>query len=511
MGRVGALPRTLWAVSKRRADGRPVTRRPKQAPRRPARPACARRAEVLLIFGLVGVLARGRPVLRALPGDRHPRAQRGLQGADHVRLLQRRQERARHLLRRPEPQSIPLAEMPQTMQDAVVAAENRTFWTDKGSTPRASSGPPSPTPRATRTQGASTITQQYVKILYLTSERSYTRKVKEAIVSLKIQQPAEQGRDPRGLPQHHLLRPRGLRRPGRGAGVLRQGRQGPQPARERRAGHHAEQPVAATTPTTAATQQAAQGPLPVRPQRDGRHGHHHRRRRRTRPRSGCRSSPRSPQQSQFGGQRGHMLTLVKKELLRLGFDEQEIDGGGPAGHHHLHPQGDGGGRGGRAGAAARGLRRQGAARRRRHGRGRHRRAARLLRRPGLPRLPDQLGRHRRHGRLDDQAADLAAAIKDGFSLKDTFDGNSPYVFPDGLEVNNEGAGRRHDYGSSVACSPPPRSRSTPPSSTCPLRWTTARRRSYDMATRPRHPAATRPSKKYPGHPAAPRPSLERHR
>ena len=35
---------------------------------------------------------------------------------------------------------------------------------------------------------------------------------------------AEQGPDPRGLPQHHLLRPRRLRHPGRVAGVLRQGR-----------------------------------------------------------------------------------------------------------------------------------------------------------------------------------------------------------------------------------------------------------------------------------------------
>ena len=29
---------------------------------------------------------------------------------------------------------------------------------------------------------------------------------------------------------------------------------------------------------------------------------------------------------------------------------------------------------------------------------------------------------------------MAAAVKDGFSIKDTFDGNSPYYFPDGSRV-----------------------------------------------------------------------------
>ncbi len=32
--------------------------------------------------------------------------------------------------------------------------------------------------------------------------------------------------------------------------------------------------------------------------------------------------------NQYGGQRGFMLSMVKKELLRLGFDETEIDSGG---------------------------------------------------------------------------------------------------------------------------------------------------------------------------------------
>ncbi len=49
---------------------------------------------------------------------------------------------------------------------------------------------------------------------------------------------------------------------------------------------------------------------------------------------------------------------------------------------------------------------------------------------------------------------LATALESGFSLKDTFEGNSPYVFPGGgLEVRNEGeqAGNYsgHDYGAHI--------------------------------------------------------------
>ena len=62
-----------------------------------------------------------------------------------------------------------------------------------------------------------------------------------------------------------------------------------------------------------------------------------------------------------------------------------------------------------------------------------------------------------------KVAALAAAIKDGYSLDDTFDGNSPYLFPDGPDVKNQATA---DYGSSIRCSPRPRTPSTPPSSTC---------------------------------------------
>ena len=84
-------------------------------------------------------------------------------------------------------ESIPLDEMPDDLQNAVVAAENRTFWTDKGIDPRGILRAAFSNAKGNATQGASTITQQYVKILYLTQERSYKRKLKEAVLSLKLQ------------------------------------------------------------------------------------------------------------------------------------------------------------------------------------------------------------------------------------------------------------------------------------------------------------------------------------
>ncbi len=84
-------------------------------------------------------------------------------------------------------ESIPLDEVPAVMQAAVIAAEDRTFYENQGldfkgiiraARDNATSGQ--------ITGGGSTITQQYVKVLYLNQERSYKRKVREAILSIKI-------------------------------------------------------------------------------------------------------------------------------------------------------------------------------------------------------------------------------------------------------------------------------------------------------------------------------------
>lgn len=78
-------------------------------------------------------------------------------------------------------------QIPQNMRDAMVAAENPTFWTDPGvSLPallRAISSLGSKD-----STGGSTLTQQYVKILYLSSEKTITRKLKEMVIALKLGQ-----------------------------------------------------------------------------------------------------------------------------------------------------------------------------------------------------------------------------------------------------------------------------------------------------------------------------------
>ncbi len=79
-------------------------------------------------------------------------------------------------------------QIPQHVKDAIVAAEDRTFYENRGVSPvgiaRAVWGQVS----GDYAGGGSTITQQYVKNYYLTFDQTYTRKAKEAIIALKIDQ-----------------------------------------------------------------------------------------------------------------------------------------------------------------------------------------------------------------------------------------------------------------------------------------------------------------------------------
>jgi len=84
-------------------------------------------------------------------------------------------------------ESVSIDEIPASMQAAAIAAEDRTFYTNRGIDLKGIIRAVRDNTTSGEIQGGgSTITQQYVKILYLTQERSYTRKVKEAILSIKI-------------------------------------------------------------------------------------------------------------------------------------------------------------------------------------------------------------------------------------------------------------------------------------------------------------------------------------
>jgi membrane peptidoglycan carboxypeptidase len=82
--------------------------------------------------------------------------------------------------------SVPLAQIPKRVQDAVIAAEDRTFWTNPGISPAGMARAAINIARGEQLQGGSTLTQQYVKIMYLTQERTASRKFKELFIATKL-------------------------------------------------------------------------------------------------------------------------------------------------------------------------------------------------------------------------------------------------------------------------------------------------------------------------------------
>jgi membrane peptidoglycan carboxypeptidase len=83
-------------------------------------------------------------------------------------------------------ESVPLSRIPKHVQAAVIAAEDRTFWTNPGVSPAGIARAAFNIARGEQLQGGSTITQQYVKIMYLNQERTLSRKYKELFISTKL-------------------------------------------------------------------------------------------------------------------------------------------------------------------------------------------------------------------------------------------------------------------------------------------------------------------------------------
>ncbi|MEE1929990.1 transglycosylase domain-containing protein [Streptomyces sp. TRM 70351] len=83
-------------------------------------------------------------------------------------------------------QIIDISNISTSMQGAVIAAENATFYQDQGIDPKGIARAVVNMASGGDTQGGSTITQQFVKNTYLTQEQTVTRKVKELFMSIKV-------------------------------------------------------------------------------------------------------------------------------------------------------------------------------------------------------------------------------------------------------------------------------------------------------------------------------------
>ncbi|MFG2877836.1 transglycosylase domain-containing protein [Streptomyces sp. NPDC048337] len=86
---------------------------------------------------------------------------------------------------------VPIDKIPADVRTAFIAIENKSFYKDRGIDLMGTARGLFNTVTGKGKAGGSTITQQYVKNYYLTQDQSATRKLRELIISLKVDQRME--------------------------------------------------------------------------------------------------------------------------------------------------------------------------------------------------------------------------------------------------------------------------------------------------------------------------------
>ena len=81
----------------------------------------------------------------------------------------------------------PIAQIPQVMKDAVLAAEDARFYQHGGVDYKGVARAALENLRDARSQGASTITMQVARNFYLSTEKTFTRKIYEILLALRIE------------------------------------------------------------------------------------------------------------------------------------------------------------------------------------------------------------------------------------------------------------------------------------------------------------------------------------
>ncbi|MCE0487001.1 transglycosylase domain-containing protein [Ornithinimicrobium sediminis] len=83
-------------------------------------------------------------------------------------------------------ESVTLEEIPEHVRYAMLSAEDRSFYENEGVSVTGTARAAWNNLTSDSTAGGSTITQQYVKNYYLSSEQTYTRKLQEVLISVRI-------------------------------------------------------------------------------------------------------------------------------------------------------------------------------------------------------------------------------------------------------------------------------------------------------------------------------------
>jgi penicillin-binding protein 1A len=133
---------------------------------------------LLLLVGLaLAVAYPNLPEISSLT-DYRPKLPLRVFSADGVQLGEFGEERR---------QFMPIAQIPQVMKDAVLAAEDARFYQHGGVDYKGVARAALENLRDARSQGASTITMQVARNFYLSTEKTFTRKIYEILLALKIE------------------------------------------------------------------------------------------------------------------------------------------------------------------------------------------------------------------------------------------------------------------------------------------------------------------------------------
>jgi penicillin-binding protein 1A len=136
---------------------------------------------VLTVFILVGIaLAVAYPNLPEISGltDYRPKLPMRVFSADNVLLGEYGEERRNFT---------PLSQIPKVMQHAVLASEDARFYEHSGVDIKGVLRAGLAQFNRSRSQGASTITMQVARNFYLSTEKTYTRKIYEMLLAFKME------------------------------------------------------------------------------------------------------------------------------------------------------------------------------------------------------------------------------------------------------------------------------------------------------------------------------------